>query len=143
MRRDHPLATEPLTLAGYCAARHLLVSFSGRPFGFIDESLALLGMERRIVLTVNQFFTASKVVINSDLLTVLPRHFVDVTGFADQLILRDLPFKVPSVHVDALWHHRLHRNSAQQWLRAIIATIAHDAFATSASGRSDTRTMHP
>jgi DNA-binding transcriptional LysR family regulator len=143
MRRDHPLATEPLTLAGYCAARHLLVSFSGRPFGFIDESLALLGMERRIVLTVNQFFTASKVVINSDLLTVLPRHFVDVTGFTDQLILRDLPFKVPSVPVDALWHHRLHRTSAQQWLRATIATIAHDAFATSASGHSDTRTMHP
>ena len=129
MRRDHPLASEPLTLDRYCAARHMLVSFSGRPFGFIDAALATLGRERRIVLTVNQFFTAGKVVSHSNLLTVLPRHFVNVTGFADQLVLRELPLAVPTVYVDALWHHRLHRNGAHEWLRAQIALLAGAAFA--------------
>lgn len=128
MRRDHPLARGPLTLNRYCAARHLLVSFSGRPYGFIDESLALIGRERRIVLTVNQFFTAGKVVAQSDLLTVLPRHFVNVTGIAEQLVLRELPFAVPPVHVDALWHHRLHRASAHEWLRGTIAALATSVF---------------
>lgn len=128
MRRDHPLTHEPLTLNRYCAARHLLVSFSGRPYGFIDEALTTLGHERRIVLTVNQFFTAGKVVAQSNLLTVLPRDFVSVTGFADQLVLRELPFAMPKVHVDALWHHRLHRSSAHQWLRETIATLASSAF---------------
>ena len=70
MRRDHPLAQSPLTLDAYCASRHLLVSFSGRPFGFVDEALASLGRERRIVLTVNQFATAGRVVAQSNLLTV-------------------------------------------------------------------------
>jgi DNA-binding transcriptional LysR family regulator len=128
MRRDHPLASAPLTLDRYCAARHLLVSFSGRPFGFIDASLAPLGRERRIVLTVNQFFTAGKVVAHSNLLTVLPRHFVNVTGFADQLVLRELPFTVPSIHIDALWHHRVHRASAHEWLRGTISAVASAAF---------------
>ena len=128
MRRDHPLAKGPFTLNRYCAARHLLVSFSGRPFGFVDEALALLGRERRIVLTVNQFFTAGKVVAHSNLLTVLPRHFVNVTGFAEQLVLRALPYPVPTVQIDALWHHRLHRISAHEWLRATIATVAKSAF---------------
>ncbi len=128
MRRDHPLAQAPLTLDLYCAARHLLVSFSGRPFGFIDEALAQFGRDRRIVLTVNQFFTAGKVVANSNLLTVLPRHFVNVTGIADQLVLRELPFPVPPVHVDALWHHRVHRESAHQWLRETIKSVAQAAF---------------
>ena len=128
MRRDHPLARGPLTLNRYCSARHLLVSFSGRPFGFIDEALGLLGRDRRIVLTVNQFFTAGKVVTSSNLLTVLPRHFVNVTGFADQLVLRDLPFQVPTVHVDALWHHRMQRVSAHEWLRASISNLAQSAF---------------
>jgi hypothetical protein len=32
-----------LTLKRFCSARHLLVSFSGRPFGFVDEALAALG----------------------------------------------------------------------------------------------------
>ncbi len=128
MRRDHPLAKGPFTLNRYCAARHLLVSFSGRPFGFVDEALALLKRERRIVLTVNQFFTAGKVVTHSNLLTVLPRHFVNSTGLTDQLVLRELPFAVPTVHVDALWHHRLHRVSAHEWLRATISAVANAAF---------------
>jgi DNA-binding transcriptional LysR family regulator len=127
MRREHPLADAPLTLDRYCAARHLLVSFSGRPFGFVDEALAVHGRERRIVLTVNQFFTAGKVVTHSNLLTVLPRHFVGVTGMADQLLLRELPFAVPTFHVDALWHHRVHRASGHQWLRATILALTQPA----------------
>ena len=107
MRQGHPLAEQPMTLDTYCAARHLLVSFSGRAFGFIDESLVSLKRTRRVVLTVNQFFTAGKVVVQSDLLTVLPRHFVNVTGYADQLVIRELPFTVPPIQVDALWHQRL------------------------------------
>ena len=124
MRRDHPLARGPLTLNRYCAARHLLVSFSGRSFGFIDEALAQAGRKRRIVLTVNQFFTAGQVVTQSDLLTVLPRHFVKMTGIADQLVLRELPFIAPTVHVDALWHHRAQRDSAHAWLRQAIITLS-------------------
>ncbi|MFN4350922.1 MAG: LysR family transcriptional regulator [Hylemonella sp.] len=123
MRRDHPLAREELTLDRYCAARHLLVSFSGRPYGFIDEALAGLGRQRHIVLTVNQFFTAGRVVATSDLLTVLPRHFVSVTGIADQLVLRELPFKVPAVHVDEVWHRRLQHSGAHAWLREVLAHL--------------------
>jgi DNA-binding transcriptional LysR family regulator len=60
MRKGHPLAKGPLTIKRYSEAHHLLVSFSGRPFGFVDEALASLGRKRRIVLTVNQFFTAGR-----------------------------------------------------------------------------------
>ena len=127
MQRDHPLAHEPLTLDLFCAARHLLVSFSGRPFGFIDEALAGLGRQRQVVLTVNQFFTAGRVVASSKLLTVLPRHFVRVTGFAEQLVLRELPFAVPAVHVDTLWHRRLQHDSAHAWLRDVIAQLPNQA----------------
>jgi len=123
MRHKHPLAKGGFTLAQFCAARHLLVSFSGRPYGFVDEALAALGRKRQVVITVNQFFTAGRVVASSDLLTVLPRHFISVTGFADQLELRELPFEVPPVHVDALWHRREQHNSAHQWLRQVMAQL--------------------
>jgi DNA-binding transcriptional LysR family regulator len=128
MRRDHPLASGPLTLGRYCAARHLLVSFSGRPWGFIDEALASLGRQRRVVLTVNQFFTAGRVVASSNLLTVLPRHFVRQTGMADDLVLRELPFEVPTVHVEALWHRRQQHGSAHAWLRQALAQASAAAF---------------
>jgi len=134
MRKDHPLASEPLTLEHYCAARHMLVSFSGRPYGFVDESLAVLGRERRIVLTVNQFFTAGRVVAHSNLLTVLPRHFVRVTGLAGELALRPLPFAVAPVHVDALWHRRSQQRSDHLWLRQAVARVAQHSLTTDADG---------
>jgi DNA-binding transcriptional LysR family regulator len=128
MRQGHAFSSGALSLDRFCSARHLLVSFSGRAFGFVDEALALQGRTRRVVLTVNQFFTAGKVVANSDLLTVLPRHFINVTGFADQLVQRELPFAVPSIQVDALWHHRQDASSAQAWLRAKVLALADKAF---------------
>ena len=128
MRKNHPLARGPLTLDRYCAARHMLVSFSGQSYGFIDESLAALGRERRVVLTVNQFFTAGCVVVGSNLLTVLPRHFVQVTGMADQLALRALPFTVAPVQIDALWHRRSQQPSAHIWLRKALVRAAERAF---------------
>ncbi len=125
MRKDHALAAGALTLDAFCQAHHLLVSFSGRPFGFIDEALAGMGRERRIVLTVNQFFTAGQVVASSDLLTVLPRHFVDVAvAHAGALAMRELPFPVPPVHVDLLWHRRDSHLSAHAWLRGAVAAAS-------------------
>jgi DNA-binding transcriptional LysR family regulator len=118
MRRNHPLAKEELTLDSYCEANHLLVSFSGRAHGLVDEALAQLQRERRILLTVNQFFTAGRVVANSDLITVLPKHLIASTGMTDALVYKELPFTLPAVHLDMLWHERDARSPAHKWLRA-------------------------
>jgi DNA-binding transcriptional LysR family regulator len=128
MRKGHPLAQQNISLENFCDARHLLVSFSGRPYGFIDEALAAIGKQRRVVMTVNQFFTAGRMVVNSDLLTVLPRHFVPTTGISGEFFLCDLPFKVPTLHVDALWHRRKHAQSEHVWLRDVLINIAHAVF---------------
>lgn len=128
MRRDHPLAKTPLTLDAYCAARHLLVSFSGRAYGFVDEALTALSRQRRVVLTVNQFFTAGQVVATTDLLTVLPRHFVGATGMVHKLALSELPLSVPAVHVDTLWQRQAEHNSAHRWLRQAVERAATQGF---------------
>jgi len=117
MRRGHPLERQALTLQTYCAADHLLVSFSGRAHGLMDQALAALGRRRHIVLTVNQFFTAGRVVTQSDLLTVLPASFVPATGYAEQLVTRELPFEMDPVSVQMLWPLRLDGDAAQRWLR--------------------------
>jgi DNA-binding transcriptional LysR family regulator len=117
MRKEHPLADKELTLDLYCEANHLLVSFSGRARGLVDDALVNLNRERRILLTVNQFFTAGKVVAASNLLMVIPRHLIDATGMSSQLIQRALPLKLPEVHIDMLWHERDARSPGHRWLR--------------------------
>jgi len=124
MRRGHPLAKLPMTLDTYCQAHHLLVSFSGRAHGFVDQALQALGRQRRIVLTVNQFFTAGRVVARSDLLTVLPEGFVDATGYADELITCELPMSMAPVTVEMLWHLRHDADPAHRWLRHQVQAAA-------------------
>lgn len=133
MRRGHPLATLPLSLDAYCAAHHLLVSFSGRPHGYVDQALSELGRQRRIVLTVNQFFTAGRVVAHSNLLTVLPEGFVDATGYCDELLTRELPLVLAPVHVEMIWHLRHDNDPAHRWLRALVQAVA-DAAAAQPTG---------
>jgi DNA-binding transcriptional LysR family regulator len=124
MRKNHPLVNSKLDLDAYCKANHLLVSFSGRAHGLVDEALAQIGRERRILLTVNQFFTAGRVVANSDLITVLPKHLMVSTGMTESLVWRELPFALPAVHLDMLWHERDGRSPAHRWLRSNLEATA-------------------
>jgi DNA-binding transcriptional LysR family regulator len=124
MRRGHPLAEQPLTLDAFCQAHHLLVSFSGRPHGFVDQALIALNRTRRIVLTVNQFFTAGRVVSQSDLLTVLPASFMAATGYQSALVERPLPLHLARIHVAVLWHLRHDDDRAHQWLLARLSDAA-------------------
>jgi hypothetical protein len=54
---------------------------------------------------------------------------VRVTGMQSELVLRELPFEAPLVHVDALWHRRSEASAAHAWLREAVAASARRAFA--------------
>ncbi|MDO4232692.1 MAG: LysR family transcriptional regulator [Lautropia sp.] len=123
MREGHPLGEGPLTLDDYCNARHLLVSYSGRPFGFVDEALAARQRTRRIVLTLNQFFTAAQVALQSDLLTVLPLDFIPATGIAERLSWQPLPVAMPSMRIDMVWHRRQEQLPSHRWLRKLVDDV--------------------
>jgi DNA-binding transcriptional LysR family regulator len=129
MRKGHPLAKRALTLDDYVQANHLLVSFSGRPRGYVDQALAAVGRQRRVLLAVNQFFAAGRVVARSDLLTVLPEGFIEATGYSQDLVTRELPLTLDPVHVEMIWHLRHDADPAHRWLREAVAAAAKGAGA--------------
>lgn len=104
------------------------MSLSGKLDAVIDDVLTSLNRERRILLTVNQFFTAARVVANSDLVTVLPRHLLAATGMTHALIVKEPPLQTPDEHVDMFWHERDARNPAHKCLRAHLIATTHDQF---------------
>lgn len=125
MRPDHPLAAPgALTLDAYCAAQHLRVNFAGRPHGFVDDALALLGRRRTVAMTVNSFFTGALAVQQSDLLTVLPDTFVPAIGQAERLASRQVPFALRGIDISQVWHVRSDPDPAQRWLREEIGAIS-------------------
>lgn len=125
MRKEHPLAEADLTVDNYCSALHVLVSFSGRAHGPVDDALAELGRGRRVALTVNQFYTAGRVVAESDLVSIVPRHLLNTIGLGALLVTKELPFDLPAVHVDMLWHDRDTRKVPHAWLRRQLEQEAH------------------
>lgn len=119
MRPQNPLAEGELTLDRYAAAHHVLVSVSGRAYAEVDEALALQGRRRRVVLTVNQYHLAGRVVAHSDLLTVLPHSFV--TGSVPgPVVARPLPVEIGPLTVDMVWLARRDADPAHRWLRELV-----------------------
>src|SRR5262245_8507659 len=75
MRAKHPFAKDR-SLRGYCAQRHLVVSQSGDPSGFVDKALARRKLVRHVALTVPNFHFALAVLADTDLVAAMPRQFV-------------------------------------------------------------------
>ena len=123
MRSDHPLARKKLTLDRYVQAKHLLVTLTGEATGIIDPLLQELGLNRRIGLTVNQFFVAPQILINSDLIAVLPTRVIQLSGIADQLHLVAVPIDISPTTVRMIWHERSHRHPAQVWFRTQLVEL--------------------
>jgi DNA-binding transcriptional LysR family regulator len=122
MRRSHPLARAPvLTLDDYVHADHVRVSFAGRAHGFVDEALSRLSLTRRVVMVVGHFATASQALRHADLVSVLPRSYVDVSDDDGALVMRALPFAMPRIEVGLLWHRRHERDAGHRWLRQTVA----------------------
>ncbi len=145
LRHDHPLAAEGavLDLDAYASARHVRVNFAGRPRGFVDESLARQGRERRVVLTVNQFATAARVVHDSDLIGVLPLSFVAASGLAGGLVVRPVPLDLPLIDVSLVWHRRHAHDAGHRWMRERVAEVAGRIGARSKPGAPAGRESAP
>lgn len=117
-RAGHPRLRRKPTLVQFCALEHVIVSpDGGNFFGVTDEALAAVGVSRRVTLSVPHFLYVASVVASTDLVAMLPERLV--RGNAALQVV-DAPVDVPGYEMSMLWHERLHRDPAHQWLRNFI-----------------------
>ncbi|PZD70481.1 Nodulation protein D 2 [Acaryochloris thomasi RCC1774] len=123
MRKQHPLTKRKLTLDQFVRADHLLITLTGEATGFIDRILREKGLQRRIMLTVNQFSLAPAILANSDLIAAINYRSVQHSHFAKALHLTELPLDHDPIHVRMMWHDRKQRDTAHEWLRSLIVEL--------------------
>jgi len=92
MRKGHPFAARP-TLQRFCEARHLVVSMTADPRGFLDDDLAKVGASRRIVLTVPDFGSGLAAVAETDVIAAMPRRYVAMHAPRFGLVAREVPLR--------------------------------------------------
>jgi DNA-binding transcriptional LysR family regulator len=118
VRAGHPLSRGEITPERYVAGRHLCVSRRGLGGEPVDQALAPLGLERKIVTIVGGFSTALALARDSDLVATVPeRH----TGnLRNGMFSFPLPVATPQITVSLLWHPRLDADLAHRWLRGCV-----------------------
>jgi len=124
MRKDHPLAKPNLSIEEFAAADHLLVSLSGDSTGPTDQALQQLGMSRRVAITVNHFASATPIIMDSNLIAVLPPGVIYKHTESGKLSITKPPIEIPPVPVSMLWHKRQDNDAGLKWLRHHLKRIS-------------------
>lgn len=123
MRKDHPLLSQSrLTLDNFLRARHLMVSLLGLP-SLIDHELAASGYRRNVVLTINQFSLAPRLLAETDLVCIVPINTVRNSPYSHLLEAVDPPFPFAPRTVNLIWHERSDDIPAHRWLREEILSV--------------------
>jgi len=126
VRRGHPLAEKKMTLARFAAASHALISPRGKEGSFVDDSLARLGLARRVAVTVPHFLVAPHIVATTDLVLTLASRVATLLAAPLGLVVLKPPSElgVDGFRISALWHERTQNDPAQQWVRELFALVA-------------------
>jgi DNA-binding transcriptional LysR family regulator len=122
--RDHAAATEPHLSAELVAAiPHVVITSSGDDTRFVEEALEQRGLARKIATRV-PFLSLVLILVNSNLLAVVPRRVaVDLTRICP-LVVRELPFPSSRIALSMIWHRRVENHAAHRWLRDMIRSSA-------------------
>ena len=114
---DHPVLLGDLTPATYAGARHITVSRRGRLRDPVDDALALLGLDRRVVAAAPTASAALAVVAHSEVLVLVPGRTCRATVVGSGLRARPAPIPLSPVPVTCTWHQRHHEDPAHVFLR--------------------------
>ncbi len=123
MHAEHPLASMPMTLDAYCSKPHLLVSMSGSATDPIDQALARLHRERDIVMRLPHGLAAVIALARSDMIASMTWGAATAFAVAGPLVLRNLPFEMPSADFRLVWNRRFNDSPAHIWLRRKFSAI--------------------
>jgi DNA-binding transcriptional LysR family regulator len=114
-RRRHPFAVKP-TLQRFCEARHLVVSMTADPHGFVDDELAKHGMARHVVLTVPDFRSGLATVADTDLIAAMPRRFVAMHAARSRVIALEMPLQLRKFSIRAVVPKAALMDAGLAWL---------------------------
>ena len=121
-RRDHPRLKFGLTIEEFVQLEQVIVSPSGGEFTTpIDDALASLGHQRKVVISAASFLFVPEIVSISDLVALVPRRLLH--GQLDRLTLIDIPWLAERFNVSLIWHERSHGHAGQRWIRDLIVEL--------------------
>jgi DNA-binding transcriptional LysR family regulator len=120
MRKEHPLATGPLTLDRFSTAEHLLVEYAGSGHQQLERALVENCGKQRIKIRLPQYLAAPYFIVRSDLLWTLPAVLAESIAQHYPIAIKPHPLPLDAFEIGLYWHDRYHRDPANKWLRDLV-----------------------
>lgn len=123
-RQNHPLIPGgKLTVEAMSQARFVHYYPAGMDSTVVDEALAEMGRQRRIVARLSTFGMVPFLVAGSDLMAIMPEGTAHYVAPPLGLQVVRLPFKTSKLRLAMAWHPRSEKNPANIWLRNQIRVL--------------------
>jgi len=119
--KGHSFQRNP-TLKRFCELEHLVVSHTGDVSGFVDVELAKKGLSRRVALTVPNFMFALSVLAETELVSALPKRFVEVHGVRFGVIAVKAPLPLPRFPINLVVPKVAMMDAGLAWLVQTLAS---------------------
>jgi DNA-binding transcriptional LysR family regulator len=116
-RAKHPAIGRGLNLKTYLSQAHILVSSRRMGPAIIDVELKARGAKRTIGLRCQDYFTACRVVSQTNLLLTMPDRFARVANAQLNNAVHPFPLKIPQFGVYLYWHATADADPENRWLR--------------------------
>lgn len=136
MRAGHRLSQKRMTAEDYAGARHVLLNPKGDRRGWADDALEALGLERQVCLTVTNFMSARRILLESDAIMTAPQPMVDHMAKELDLVGCACPLVAPDTYksLEVIWHKRLFSHLLGVWFTDLIAEVSEQVFGALPTG---------
>jgi DNA-binding transcriptional LysR family regulator len=128
MRRGHPAARRPWSIADYGVFDHVGVALLGDGVSEIDAVLAAAGVSRKIALVTPHFMAALATVAATDLVTTISEVFARRFASTFDLSLRPPPFAHPGMRMTLAWSHVRTADPVLAWFRRMVREVAEQVY---------------
>lgn len=129
LRKNHSATSIPeLAIEQFADLPYLEISSARQSTDFIDEALAQRKLARRIALRA-PFLSAVRILVSSDMVSVLPQRVAEELVRYRPLTIRVLPFSSPIIKTAMIWPRWLDNQPAHGWLRDTVARVSREVHA--------------
>jgi len=120
LRSNHRSIGDTLSMEQYLAATHVVVDLRGRDPNIVEQALAAMGCQRKVVARLPHFLAGPHILRQTDYLMAAPAWIWQILGSPPDIKCLPLPFDPGPLHGKTVWHERCHQDPGHQWLRSVV-----------------------
>ncbi len=122
-RADHPAIKGKVNLKTYLSQGHILVSSRRMGPALIDVELKRIGQKRTISLRCQDYFTACRVVSETNLLLTMPERYARLVNAGLNNRIHPFPIKIARFSLNLYWHEAADADRENRWLREELCDL--------------------